>query len=324
MGLLVEEGLIERVAGRGTFVRQWESAASPAVNYDRAIGLVIPSANDQLSLNILIGVERAAKHRGYHVMFNQSNESLKQEKQDLERLYANRVAGAIVFPVSDVEYSETIWRLHASGFPLVLVDRYFPSLDCDYVVVDNLGGGYRATEHLIALGHSRIAFLHTGRGYRTTAVQDRYRGYRKALADYDLPFQESWATSLKNVEPASARRGVSPACVPYLQRSDRLEAVFAANDPTAIRLLSAAASLNVRVPDELAVVGFDNTHMAAQTHPPLTTVSQPRVEIGARAARLLIDRIEGKRGPPEHIVLPTDLVVRDSCGARHRVHRAAT
>jgi DNA-binding LacI/PurR family transcriptional regulator len=103
-----------------------------------------------------------------------------------------------------------------------------------------------------------------------------------------------------------------------------LNAVFAANDSTAIRLLSAAASLNVRVPDELAVVGFDNVHMAAQTHPPLTSISQPRAEIGARAAQLLIDRIEGKRGPPEHIVLPTRLVVRSSCGARRRAQNSGT
>ena len=104
----------------------------------------------------------------------------------------------------------------------------------------------------------------------------------------------------------------------YLQRSDRPDAVFAANDFVAIALLSAAASLGVHVPDELAIVGFDNLSIAAQLHPPLTTINQPRVDIGVRAAQLLIDRIEGKIGPPESIVLPTNLVVRDSCGARRR------
>jgi DNA-binding LacI/PurR family transcriptional regulator len=319
LGLLAEEGLIERVAGRGTFVRQCERPASRTVIYERAIGLIIPSANDQLSLSILIGAEGAAKRRGYQVMFNHSSESPEQEKEDLDRLLASRVAGAIVFPVSDVEYSETIWRLHESKFPLVLVDRYFPSLDCDYVVVDNLGGGYKATEHLISMGHTQIAFLHTGAGYNTTAVRDRYRGYRRALADYDLPFQETWASSLKRVDPVSGPEEVSAICASYLQRPDRLGAVFAANDSTAIGLISAATSLHLRVPDDLAVVGFDNMRMAAQVHPPLTTVHQPRVEIGIQAAQLLIDRIEGKDGPPEHIVLPTHLIVRDSCGARQRM-----
>jgi DNA-binding LacI/PurR family transcriptional regulator len=199
------------------------------------------------------------------------------------------------------------------------VDRYFPALDCDYVVVDNLGGGYRATEHLITLGHSKIAFLHTGAGYKTTAVQDRYRGYRKALSDHNLPFQETWATSLGNVNADSGDEDVAAACVPYLQHPDRQRAVFAANDFTAVGLISAATSLGLRVPEDLAVVGFDDMRIAAQIHPPLTTINQPRVEIGIRAAQLLIDRIAGKGGPPEHIVLPTHLVVRSSCGARQGV-----
>jgi GntR family transcriptional regulator of arabinose operon len=320
LSLLADEGLVERVPGRGTFVRHRDGPASQVIGPERAIGLVIPSANDQLSLNILVGVESVAKHRGYQVVFNHSNESLSQEKEDVDRLCADGVAGVIVFPVSDVEYDETIWRLHAVKFPFVLVDRYFPALDCDYVVVDNWGGGYRATEHLIILGHSRIAFLHQAQaGYKTTSVRDRYLGYRKALADYGLPFQAAWASSLEYREPSPGDQDISASCVRYLQRADRLDAVFAANDIVAIGLVSAAASLGVHVPDELAIVGFDNLSIAAQIHPPLTTISQPRVDIGVRAAQLLIDRIEGKNGAPEPVVLPTSLVVRDSCGARWRV-----
>jgi DNA-binding LacI/PurR family transcriptional regulator len=100
--------------------------------------------------------------------------------------------------------------------------------------------------------------------------------------------------------------------------------VFAANDIIAVGLVAAASSLGVRVPDELAVVGFDNLSIAAHIHPPLTTINQPCVDIGVRAAQLLIDRIEGKDGPPESIVLPTHLVVRDSCGAHRRVRSGSS
>ena len=99
--------------------------------------------------------------------------------------------------------------------------------------------------------------------------------------------------------------------------------MFAANDFVAIGLLSAAASLGVRVPDELAIVGFDNLSITAQIHPPLTTINQPRVDVGVRAAQLLIDRIEGKSGPPESVVLATNLVIRDSCGARRHARSSA-
>jgi GntR family transcriptional regulator of arabinose operon len=192
-------------------------------------------------------------------------------------------------------------------------------LDCDHVVVDNSGGGYRAVEHLIILGHSRIAFLHQTRaGFKTTSVRDRYLGYRKALDDYGLSFEEAWVASLEDEDMSPGGRNIPASCVRYLQRSDRPDAVFAANDTVAIGLISAAASLGVHVPDELAVIGFDNLSIAAQVHPPLTTINQPRVDIGVRAAQLLIDRIEGNNGPPESIVLPTNLVVRDSCGARRR------
>ena len=319
LSLLSDEGLIERMPGRGTFVRAREGSAFQSM---QTIGVIIPAANDQLNMDILIGVESVAKHRGYHVVFNYSKESLQQEKRDVERLRADGVAGLIVFPVSDVEYDETMWRLHTQVFPFVLVDRYFPTLDCDHVVVDNLGGGYRAAEHLIILGHSRIAFLHQARaGCKTTSVRDRYLGYRKALADYGLSFQESWATVLEREDLSLGGQDTPESCIRYLQRPDRPNAVFAVNDIVAIGLVSAAASLGIRVPDELAIVGFDNLSIAAQVHPPLTTINQPRVDIGLRAAQLLIDRLEGKNGPPESVVLSTALVVRASCGARQRAIR---
>jgi DNA-binding LacI/PurR family transcriptional regulator len=318
LSLLSDERLVERVPGRGTFVRHGSKPA-PSKSRGRAIGLIVPSANDQLSMNILVGAESVAKHRGYQVVFNHSDESLQQENEDVERLRADGVGGLIVFPVSDVEHDETLWRLHAQAFPFVLVDRYFPTLDCDRVVVDNFNGGYRAVEHLIILGHSRIVFLHQNKGgIKTTSVRDRYLGYRKAMDDYGYSFEEIWVASLEDEELDPEGRNGPACCIRYLQRPDRPDAVFAANDFVAFALLSAAASLGVRVPDELAVVGFDNLSIAAQVHPPLTTINQPRVDIGVRAAQLLLDRIEGKIGPPESIVLPTNLVVRDSCGARRR------
>ena len=324
LSLLSDEGLVERVPGRGTFVRQGYKPA-PSKSRGRAIGLIVPAANDQLSINILAGAESVAKHRGYQVIFNHSNESLQQENEDVERLLADGVGGLIVFPVSDAEHDEALWRLHAQAFPFVLVDRYFASLDCDRVLVDNFGGGYRATEHLIILGHPRIAFLHqSGAGLKTTSVRDRYLGYRKALDDYGFPFEEAWVASLSEDELSPEGNDTPACCVRYLQRSDRPDAIFAVNDFIAIGLLSAAASLGVRVPDELAIVGFDNLSIAARLHPSLTTINQPRVDIGVRAAQLLIDRIEGKTGPPESIVLPTNLVVRDSCGARRRAHSRAS
>ena len=315
---LVHEGLIERMQGRGTFVRQLPLPRSPAPAppaAERRIGLVLHYMDGPLDLDILIGVEHAAKSRGYQVSFAYAEESLEQQSRDISRLHEDRVAGLIIFPVSDIAYDESIWRLQADGVPFVLVDRYFPDLDCDYVLADNVGGGYRATEHLIILGHTRIGFVYSSKGsLLTTSVRDRWAGYRRALQEYGCPDDE---TLVYRQLPAPLASG--DAYGDLLSRPDRPSAMFAVNDAVAVDLLRAAQRSGLRVPEDLALVGFDDLNYAAHLSPPLTTVAQPRMDLGLRAGNLLINRIEGQVGPPRHIELPTSLVVRESCGARLRV-----
>jgi GntR family transcriptional regulator, arabinose operon transcriptional repressor len=321
LGLLEDEGLIKRVPGLGTFTRSNQIAEAGKVAQPHTIGLITPFAHDQLSLDILLGAENAVKFRGFHIVFHYSKESLEEEKEDIARLRAIGVSGIIIFPVSNCEYDEAIWQLQDEHFPYILVDRYFPNLDSDYVVSDNFGGGYRATEHLIILGYAEIAFVyHSLADFRTTSVRDRFQGYQKALADYNIKFEPEWVVAIEEISPSGSEDN-SACFIPYLERSHRPVAHFVVNDTTAIDLLVAAARLGIKIPDNLAVVGFDNLKVGAQVQYPLTTVSQTLFDLGVKSAHLLIDRIEGRHGPPEHIVLPTGLVVRESCGARQHVHR---
>lgn len=323
LNLLEVEGLIERIPGLGTFLHQEVDGERPVSQ--RQIGLIVPYAQDQLSLNILVGVESVAKYRGYQVIFNHSNENMEQEKVDIERMIRSQVAGLIIFPVSNREYDEAIWKLKEENVPFVLVDRYFPALDCDYVVVDNVGGGYRAAEHLILLGHKEIGFIyHPQADFRTTSVRDRYQGYRKALSDYGLEFQDNWLVSIDEPQSEKAREDILQPYMQYLREQNRPSAFITVNDSSAINLFAAAGRLNLKVPDDLAIVGFDNLKMATQIQCPLTTVNQDRTELGVRAMHLLLGRIDGRSGPPEHIVIPTNLVVRESCGARQRIMKGPT
>lgn len=323
LGLLEEEGLLERVPGLGTFLKKEVNKEAHQGNlpHQLQIGLIVPFAQDQLSLNILIGVESVAKYRGYQVVFSHSNENMEQEKADIARMVRDKVAGFIIFPCSNSDYDEAIWQLNEEKVPFVLVDRFFPDLDCDYVVADNLGGGYRATEHLILLGHKEIGFVyHSDADIRyTTSVRDRYEGYRKALEDYHLDFKESWRAPLDNPPFTASRDDALLPYMAYLSQKDRPNAVLVVNDTSAISLIAAAGRLGINVPDDLAVVGFDNIKMAAQIQVPLTTINQQRTELGIRATHLLLGRIDGLTGPSEHIVIPTDLVIRESCGARRRL-----
>jgi GntR family transcriptional regulator, arabinose operon transcriptional repressor len=322
LNALVTEGLIERVQGSGTFVRQTPLVQAQAPQApERRIGLVLNRLDGQLELGILAGVEHAAKSRGYQVSFAYSEENLEQQDRDITRLRNDRVAGLIILPVSVVTYDESIRRLQANHIPFVLVDRYFPDLDSDYVVADNLGGGYRATEHLLILGHRRIGFVYAHGGtLQTSSVRDRWLGYRKALEVYGLPYDETLVFQ-NSPQLESSSRG------PYdqlLSRPDRPSAIFAVNDFEALTLLRVAQRCGLRVPEDLALVGFDDLNFTAQLSPPLTTVAQPYLDLGSRAGHLLINRIEGQIGDPKHIVLPTNLIVRESCGARVRVRAAAT
>lgn len=316
MDALVREGYVERVQGRGTFVRALPpEAPQPGA---RRVGLVLPYMRDQLMLDIIVGVEHAVKARGYQVSFAYADERIEQEARDIARLRADGVAGMIIFPVSNVRYDEAIWQLRAAGVPLVLVDRYFPDLDTDYVIADNGAGAYRATEHLIILGHSRIAFAYSSAvGLDTTSVRDRFAGYQQALGDYGLPFdaQLAWC------RPPSSEAAPSNWYRDRLRERARPSAVVAVNDHEALMLLQAAHRSELRVPDDLALVGFDDLPHVMHLQPPLTTVAQPRVDLGLHAGNLLVNRIEGQDGPPRQMRLPTSLIVRESCGAKLHVRQ---
>jgi DNA-binding LacI/PurR family transcriptional regulator len=319
MNALVAAGLIERVQGRGTFVRQRVAAAQSAA--ERRIGVVLPYLRDEQAVNILVGIEAAAKARGYQVSFAHSDERADQQSTDVMRLRADRVAGIIVYPVSNQQYDAAIWRLHADQVPLVLIDRYYPDLPTDVVAVQNTDGAYRATEHLIILGYRKIGFVHTAfASFDTTSVRDRYAGYRQAMDDYGLPIDPAWIVQR---EQSYNSREVEWYRTRFFTRPNRPEAVIAVNDNEAIGLLKAAAECGLPVPEAFAVVGFDNLALGRHVQPALTTVSQPSMELGLRAGHLLVDRIEGYRGPIRHVALPVSLVVRDSCGARLKVRSAA-
>ena len=315
---LVNEGLIERVQGRGTFVNQPPSNGDPQAQLkQKQIGLVLNRTfRTQLTMNLLVGVEQAAKSHGYNVSFTYAEGEQEQQASDIARMRANHVSGMIIWPMGDS--TALIQQLQADHIPVVLIDRYFPGLPLDFVGSDNVGGGYRATEHLLILGHRRIGFVFAHEEtLQITSVYERWQGYRKALQKYEVPYDESLVVPDLIQLPTGGQEGL----VEFLQRFDRPGAIFTVNDYVALDVLQAAKALHLRVPEDLAVVGFDDMEFAAYMNPPLTTVKQQFIDIGLRAGTLLINRLEGMAGAPRHIELPTNLIIRDSCGVRLHVKK---
>jgi DNA-binding LacI/PurR family transcriptional regulator len=328
LALLADEGLIERVQGRGTFVclppaRQREM---PVSQEQKQIGLLLclgDRSSTSCAQDVLIGVEQAVKSRGYSVNISYAEEGgREQQARDIVRMVGNRVAGLIIWPHSKAAHGEAIRQLQAAQFPLIFIDRYLPDLEVDYVGADNRGGGYRATEHLIILGHRRIGFLFLEEEApeTTSSVRERWQGYCEALQKYGVPYDPSLV--LADVNPKyTSNTSISPSISAFLQRPDRPTAIFAVNDLVALDVMQAAHALNLRIPQDLALIGFDNERFAARVNPPLTTFVQPFFDVGLRAGNLLIDRIENPAGSPKHIELPVNLVIRESCGAQLHVQK---
>ncbi len=319
--LLADEGLIERIHGSGTFVRQHASAngnGRARKSPSRQIALVLCHSNHQLNMELSMGVDQGVKSRNCQLVVTYAQGDAEQQRQNIMRLIGEGVAGFIVFPLGENPEEEGITHIQDANIPYVLVDRYFPDLDSDWVVADNWMGGYRVTEHLLILGHRRIGFVHpiTASSLKVTAIRDRWRGYRDALADYRLPYDENLIFQC----PGNATENYNYD--PLLLREDRPTAIFAINDYEALTVMRAAYRCRLRAAQDVAIVGFDNLSFGAYVTPSLTTVSQPFVDMGFRAVNILLDRLDGLYMPKQHIELPTHLIVRESCGARLRVQEA--
>ncbi len=316
---LAEEGLIERVHGAGTFVRQ-SATKIPARSRgaSRQIALVLCHSNHQLNMDLIVGIDRGSKSRGYQLVVTHTESNARQQHQNISRLIGEEVAGFIVFPLGENAEEEGITQIQAADIPFVLVDRYFPELDSDWVVADNRSGGYRATEHLLILGHRRIGFLYpvAASSLKVTAIWDRWRGYRDALASYGIPYDESLIFQC----PADATESYNYD--PFLLRKDRPTAIFAINDYEALTVMKAAERCRLKVPQDIAVVGFDNLSFSAYVNPSLTTISQPFIDMGFRAVNIVLDRLDGLYSPRQHVELPTHLVIRESCGVRLHVQES--
>jgi len=300
-------GYIRRERGRGTFVIWDGKQRRPQVDATRQIGFVVPYVRDSFVSTILLGVEEAASQRGLSVTFKHVENDPERQAQVLNELVAHNLAGVVIYPVDSL-HVEPIASLVRSGYPVVLIDRYLRGVITDYVMSDHFGGMLRAAQHLVQLGHRRIGFI----AWRDPAISIEHRlaGYQQALIEAGIPLDPGLVLEVESY-PTIDRE---PLCR-FLVQEPRISAVLAANDQTALAVYEAARRVGVRIPEELALVGFDNLDFTSHLEVPLTTVAQPAIDIGRTAVEILMNRIQGEASGPQQVILPTRLVIRRSCGA---------
>lgn len=318
LATLRADGFIDSVPGRGSFVIHGSPPRRPEARR-RVVGVVVPSVAQPYVPDLLGWIEDELHLHGYSMIVGSSGATREQQAGRIHRILDEGASGLIAYPVDYDPDPSLFGHLGERQFPVVLIDRHLLGIAIDAVQPDNVGGAYAAVAHLATLGHRRIAFVSTD-NLTTTSVAERLQGYQQALAAFgmpldsalvcaDLPVASRWSTDLR----AGVRDHVE-RIARFLER-ERPTAVFTLHDYLAADVLDAATARGLRVPDELALATFDDDPPAARLPVPLTAVRQPREQLGRLAARLVVDRIEGRRTETARIVLPTELVVRRSSGS---------
>jgi LacI family transcriptional regulator len=290
------------------FVRN-ESARQLRAGRSRTIGLVVLDVANPFFTDLARGVEDEANKAGLAVILCNSDDQEHKEKRYLELLEEHRVQGVLITPVFGA--GARLTRLQRRGTPVVLVDSRSPSRGQCSVAVDDVLGGDLAMSHLLTAGHERVAFLAGPPAIRQVA--DRHEGALRALRRAGYPPEQLTVIQAGGLNVSEGQQ--AGASIGAMRPAARPTAVFCANDLIALGVLQEMTRNHIRVPEDISIVGYDDIDFAAAAAVALTSVRQPRLQLGRTAARLLLD--EAADGPDHQhrqVIFEPELVVRQSTG----------
>lgn len=306
LGELEQEGYLYRQRGKGTFVSPpGGKSAAPAAT----VGIVTTYISDYIFPHIVRGAESVLRGRGFGMLLTSTDNDKDKERDCLRMLAAQQAGGLIVEPTKSAAGNPNLddyLSFQYRGVPIVMINERYPELDCPSLTVDDEAGGFAAAEHLIGLGHRRIAGF-----FKTDDLQGtkRMKGYLRALRSYGVPVLPGgvvhYGSEDKRTKPVEA-------VFELLRREDRPTAVVCYNDELAVAVLDAVRQAGLAVPYELSVVGFDDSTLASAAEVKLTTLSHPKTAMGEQAAELLLRLIADPAAAAADIVYPPELIVRDS------------
>ena len=289
-------------------------ARSLAGGKSGAIGLLVPDLGTGYIGEIIRGIDAELTLQELDLILYTTHRTASKEANYVANLAQGMVDGLLlVLPRNPADYVGTLTQ---RNFPFVLIDHQGTGKECPAVGATNWQGAFDATEHLLKLGHRRIGFI-TG-SMDLGCAQDRLAGYRAALRTHHVPYTEELVYEGTFFQPDGFTGALA-----LLDLPEPPTAIFASNDVMAMGVMDAIRQRGLRIPDDIAVLGFDDIPQAEMVRPALTTIQQPLEKMGRVATQMLLDLLEAPESKIQRIELPTKLIIRDSCCPRQGIHADA-
>ena len=282
----------------------------------KTIGLVIPEIVHQFFSSVVKGVIEEAEKHGYFVLVLQSNENFETEKSRIDFLLDKQVDGILIALANETASYEHFFEALSMDLPIVMFDKIAKVVNCSKVIIDDKKAGYEATKHLIDTGCTKIAHFR-GPILSQNAI-DRFLGYKKALQEYGLEFNE---LDVYQCNEMSFEEGQENA-QKLVAAGRKIDGIFINTDMVAVGAITKFKSLGIRVPEDISIVGFGDWFISSVISPSITTVMQPSYRMGQTAFNILYTALKNKKNnvptPLETVIMPTEIVVRDSTLARKK------
>jgi GntR family transcriptional regulator of arabinose operon len=304
LGELGMKGWIYKEKGKGTFC-----AYRKSVQKNKSVMVLTTYISDYIFPFIIKGIEDVLSSQGYSLILANTDNDKEKEAHCMENFLSHDIAGMIIEPTAsalgnpNIEYFKELERRNVK---YIMINAVYDDLDPAYIIMDDELGGFRATNYLLQIGHRKIAGI-----FKSDDMQGirRKQGFMRALAQFDITLPKGYIGSYNTMQMSS---------YPYqftknlLEREDRPTAIVCYNDQIAINILEAIREEGLKVPDDISVIGYDDSNLAVASEVKLTTIKHPKKEMGTKSAQYLIDMIEGNVEKPRMIYQP-ELIVRSSC-----------
>lgn len=311
IGELVKDGWLYRVQGKGTFVKARQLNTTDTT---QTIGMITTYISDYIFPDIVRGAEAELRECGFRLLLSCTDNDKRKEKESIDMLLSAPLSGLIVEPTKSAENNENLHSflaLELQSIPYIMINESYPELNCPVIKVDDVQGGFTAAKHLIQLGHRAIAGF-----FKTDDLQgvNRMKGFIEAHREHQISLLPDrihrYATEEKDTKPVEAALNL------IRKPSTRPTAMVCYNDELAFKILNIARKEGLQIPEDLSIVGFDDSYLATATEIKLTTLSHPKAEMGHLAARTLISMIKMReKSTPKTVesqVFKPELIIRNS------------